>query len=453
MGLAMSTGLVLRALAAELPGSASPTIAGPHESIASESPVLQVAGPPFPPEPPPREPRLPEQLPVVEPRVSDGAGPRLTFGRSFTPDLNPGFYGRFETEYFEVRNNSMVAVGGVLLAAGYFFLTFESAFFLALLLVILGSGAFTPNLYAAVGDQYQEGDPRRDGGFTLFYMGISLGALISSAVCGTLAVGYGWHASFAAAGAGMCAGLVIYLRGRRYLAPETPAVRGLPTSGSEKPAPGTLRTSTRVAILVGLGLLNVLFWAVYEQQGTIMISLAEEQTTRPSGAELQVPWALLLTVNPLCILLFAPLLDLIWRRQAKKGTAPSSLTKLAVSWRLVTSAFVVMVVAAKVTGAGRVSAFWPLSSTVLLTPGDLTFVPIALSLLTKIAPVRLVSTTMAVWMLLTLFGNVVSGYLGVVCAQWTSDQLFVLLTVLGIGGSAAMWACKKPLSRALGDEG
>ena len=162
---------------------------------------------------------------------------------------------------------------------------------------------------------------------------------------------------------------------------------------------------------------------------------------------------LLLTVNPLCILLFAPLLDLVWRRQAKKGTAPSSLAKVAVSWRLVTTAFVVMVVAAKLTGAGGISAFWPIFSTMLLTLGELMFVPIGLSLLTKIAPVRGVSTMMAVWMLFTLFGTVVSGYLGVACAQWTSEDIFVMLTALGIGGSAVMWACKKPLSGVIGDEG
>src|SRR4051812_33718638 len=111
-----------------------------------------------------------------------------------------------------------VVIGGLLMALGHFVMAIESAFFVALLLLILGNGFFKPNVSTQVGGLYAQGDPRRDGAFTIFYMGINLGAFICNFVCGTLAVVYGWHYGFAAAGVGMVLGLTVYIFGQKYLA-------------------------------------------------------------------------------------------------------------------------------------------------------------------------------------------------------------------------------------------
>ena len=114
-----------------------------------------------------------------------------------------------------------VFIGGVLMAIGHFLMAIESMFLVALFFLILGNGCFKPNISTQVGNLYQQGDPRRDGAFTIFYMGINLGAFFSPLVCGTLGQVYGWHYGFTAAGVGMVVGLIVYLWGQKYLAQDT----------------------------------------------------------------------------------------------------------------------------------------------------------------------------------------------------------------------------------------
>jgi MFS family permease len=129
--------------------------------------------------------------------------------------LTPFFGGIIADRYLGQRKT--VLLGGTLMALGHFVMASEQAFFVALSLLILGNGAFKPNVSTQVGGLYAPGDPRRDGAFTIFYMGINLGAFICNFVCGTLAVVYGWHYGFAAAGVGMLLGLTVYVFGQRYL--------------------------------------------------------------------------------------------------------------------------------------------------------------------------------------------------------------------------------------------
>jgi POT family proton-dependent oligopeptide transporter len=145
----------------------------------------------------------------------------------------PFFGGIIADRYLGQRRT--VVVGAVLMAVGHFVMAIESAFFIALLLLIVGNGAFKPNVSTQVGSLYPEGDPRRDGAFTLFYMGINLGAFICNFVCGTLAAIYGWHYGFGAAGFGMLLGLGVYLWGQRYLAPDHLTLRR--QRAAESPAP------------------------------------------------------------------------------------------------------------------------------------------------------------------------------------------------------------------------
>ncbi|HVZ34391.1 MAG TPA: peptide MFS transporter, partial [Polyangiaceae bacterium] len=206
-----------------------------------------------------------------------------------------------------IGQRKAVVVGGLLMALGHFVMAIESSFFIALFLLILGNGAFKPNVSTQVGGLYAPGDPRRDGAFTIFYMGINLGAFICNFVCGTLAVVYGWHYGFAAAGVGMLLGLCVYWLGQKYLAPDQYArLHARDGAVQAKPAPLDSNELKRVFALIALCALNVVFWAVYEQQGNTMQSWADERTVWPVIFGFQIPSTWFQSFNPLMIILLAP---------------------------------------------------------------------------------------------------------------------------------------------------
>ncbi len=340
-----------------------------------------------------------------------------------------------------------VMLGALLMAFGHFMMASERAFFLALLLLILGNGAFKPNISTQVGNLYPAGDSRRDGAFTIFYMGINLGAFVCNFVCGTLAVLYGWHYGFAAAGVGMLLGLGVYVAGRRFLAPDQLAQ----LKAEHRPARAPLSSPERkrVGALLALCALNVVFWAVYEQQGNTMQSWADERTSWPTLFGFTVPSTWFQSFNPLVIILLAPLLDLLWGWQARRGSEPNSLAKMATGCTLLGLSFVIMILGAQAIGSGKGSPFWPLFCTLLLTIGELYLSPIGLSLVTKVSPTRNVSMMMGVWLLSSFFGNFLSGAIGVLYTRWSNQAFFALLTLLGVGAGLAMWAFQRPLRSAI----
>lgn len=353
-----------------------------------------------------------------------------------------------------IGQRKAVVLGGVLMAAGHFVMASESSFFLALGLLILGNGAFKPNVSTQVGSLYAAGDPRRDGAFTIFYMGINLGAFFSSFVCGTLAAVYGWHYGFGAAGIGMVAGLVVYIWGQRFLAEDTFHKTHAVVKAADAPKEKLTKSEwNRIWALVGLCLLNIVFWAVYEQQGNTMQSWADEQTVWPTVFGWTLPSTWFQSFNPFFIILLAPILDMFWRWQSRTGKEPSSVSKMAIGCIVLGLSFVVMIVGAKVVGGGKGSLFWPAFCTLLLTIGELYLSPIGLSLVTKVAPVRIVSMMMGFWFISSFFGNTLSGYIGVFYDRWPKEQFFGFLTLLGVATGLAMWAFNRPLKKALGEHG
>jgi POT family proton-dependent oligopeptide transporter len=359
--------------------------------------------------------------------------------------LTPFFGGILADRWLGQRRT--VVIGGLLMALGHFVMAIENSFFLALFLLILGNGAFKPNISTQVGNLYAPGDPRRDGAFTIFYMGINLGAFISNLVCGTLAAIYGWHYGFAAAGVGMIFGVVAYLAGQKYLAPDN-----LTKAHAEHVAPPAHVTpdeKRRIVALVILCALNVVFWAVYEQQGNTMQSWSDEQTRWPVVLGFAIPSTWFQSFNPLMIIVLAPLLDVFWKWQRDRDAEPSTLTKMALGCILLGVSFIVMIIGARVVGTGRGSPLWPLSCTLLLTVGELYLSPIGLSLVTKVAPARMVSMLMGMWLMSSFLGNFLSGEIGVLYTRWTKDAFFLLLTALGIGIGLLMLAVRKPLRAAM----
>jgi len=361
-----------------------------------------------------------------------------------------------------------VVVGGLLMAAGHFVMAFENWFFVALFLLILGNGAFKPNISTQVGNLYRKGDDRRDGAFTIFYMGINLGAFICNLVCGTLAAVYGWHYGFGAAGVGMCLGLIIYLAGQRYLAPdnvmkakaahdkgETPKEKAAAkVAPADEKHPLTSEEWKRVGALIALCALNVVFWAVYEQQGNTMQTWADEKTVWPLVFGFKIPSTWFQSFNPFFIFLLAPVLDMFWTWQKKKGTEPTSVSKMALGCFLLGGSFIFMIVGNKVIGdAGKGSLFWPVACTLILTVGELYLSPVGLSLVTKVSPARIVSMMMGMWFLSSFFGNFLSGVIGALYENRTlnANQFFILLLVLGSATGAAIFAFNRPLRKIIGN--
>jgi POT family proton-dependent oligopeptide transporter len=345
-----------------------------------------------------------------------------------------------------------VIIGGVLMTIGHFLMAFENLFFLALFFLIMGNGAFKPNISTQVGDLYGKDDPRRDGAFTLFYMGINLGAFLSPLVCGTLGQKVGWHWGFGAAGVGMVIGLFVYIFGQRFIKIHPDHVGHKLDQQKNKNVekkPFTPEEWKAIMALIVLCALNVVFWAVYEQQGNTMQLWADNQTDwNLLGFEVPSTWYQ--SFNPLTILLFAPLLGLFWKKQAARDKEPSSVTKMAIGCLLLAAAFCIMIFAASVVGDGRGSVLWLVATTLVLTLGELYLSPVGLSLVTKVAPARIVSMMMGMWFLSSMFGNYLSGYLGTFYSTMSKGSFFTIMAVLAAIAAVAMAAFNKPLRSALG---
>ena len=354
--------------------------------------------------------------------------------------LTPFFGGMLADRVIGQRR--AVILGAVLMAIGHFLMAVESLFFVALLFLIFGNGAFKPNISTQVGSLYPPGDPRRDRAFTIFYMGINLGAFFSPLVCGTLGQRLGWHYGFGAAGVGMVAGLCLYLFGQRSLAPDLHMRTG---GRPRETGPLTRDEWRRVWALVLLCALNIIFWGIYEQQGNTL-QLWADRNTNWNFLGMDVPSTWFQAFNPFLIFLLAPLLNMFWFWQSRRGSEPSSIRKMALGCFLGGVAYVVMILAAQGTGPGeRGSVAWLIGTVFIMTIGELYLSPIGLSLVTKVAPARIVSMMMGVWFLSSFFGNYFAGFLGTFWERMPREAFFLMLVVLGLGGGVAIWMIGRPL--------
>jgi len=335
-----------------------------------------------------------------------------------------------------------VIAGAALMAAGHFAMAFEQFFLFALGLLILGNGAFKPNISTQVGGLYAPGDRRRDRAFSIFYVGINLGAFLAPLICGTLGEEFGWHYGFAAAGLGMTTGLVIYLLAAPHL-PEDALAR-------RKSAPTPTGKDGRRAILALL-LLFVpvsLFWATYEQQGNSITLWADQFTDRRFfGVEIPVTW--FQAFNPFMIFAFTPFVVAFWRHQG--SNEPSTTMKLAIGCLLTALAYLVMVVAAWSAGSGKASWVWLLAYFVVITIGELYLSPTSLSLVTKIAPAPLLSMMMGVWLATSFVGNFLAGYLGSLWSSMGKIEFFLMLAGISGAAAAAIVLLSFPLRSVLRD--
>jgi POT family proton-dependent oligopeptide transporter len=341
-----------------------------------------------------------------------------------------------------------VVLGAVLMAIGHFMMAAEQLFLVALLALILGSGAFKPNISTQVGGLYPPSDHRRDRAYSIFYVGINVGAFLAPLVCGTLGEEAGWHYGFAAAGVGMLIGLAIYLHALPLLPPDDIQKAGAPSARRKFD-----RDEWRAVIaLLVLFVPNTLFWATYEQQGNTLVLWADANTDRSIdlfGFVTQIPTTWFLAFNPFMIFAFTPFVVALWARQAVHGAEPSSITKMALGCFGVTAANLIMAVAALSAGAGKASWLWLLFYFVVITVGELYLSPVGLSLVTKVAPLRILSMMMGVWLAASFVGGFLAGYLGSFWSRMDKPMFFLMIAAIAAVASVAIFACRFMLTGML----
>jgi proton-dependent oligopeptide transporter, POT family len=343
-----------------------------------------------------------------------------------------------------------VVIGAALMAIGHFMMAVQSLFLFALLALILGNGAFKPNISTQVGGLYAPGDRRRDRAYSIFYVGINIGAFLAPLVCGTLGEEAGFHYGFAAAGVGMLIGLSIYLYALRFLPPDQLHMRPV---AREQTRPLS-RTDWRgiVAILV-LFIPTALFWATYEQGGNTIVLWADANTDRTIGLfgfNATIPTTWFLAFNPFMIFAFTPFVVALWSRQAARGTEPSTVSKMALGCFGAALAYLIMAAAAWHAGAGQASWLWLFGFYVVITVGELYLSPVGLSLVTKIAPARIVSMLMGVWLATSFVGNFLAGYLGTFWSRMDKPEFFLLVATIAALAGLIIFLCRWPLKGVLG---
>jgi POT family proton-dependent oligopeptide transporter len=343
-------------------------------------------------------------------------------------------------------------LGAVLMAAGHFLMAFEAMLFVALALLILGIGAFKPNVSTQVGSLYAPGDARRVRAYSIYYVGINIGAFLAPLVCGTLGAEAGWHYGFAAAGVGMLIATAIYLAGMRHLPPdELHRQKAAPAAA----APFDARERRAIVGLLCIFALVTLFWATYDQQSNTLLLWTEDFTERRIDLGFwrgEIPSTWFLALNPLMIFLFTPILVGMWAAQARRGTEMSTVAKLAFGFLCVALGNLVMVAAAWHLGpAAKASPFWLIGYFIVVTIGELHLAPVGLALVSRLAPARVLSLMMGLWFAATFPGDVLGGWLGGFWSSMEKAHFFMMIGAIAAVGGAAVFALG-PALRTVFDE-
>src|SRR5215472_2867799 len=345
-----------------------------------------------------------------------------------------------------------VIIGGVLMAIAEFVLMVPQLFFLGLLLLILGNGFFKPNISTQVGNLYRPGDSRIVRAYSIFYVGINFGAMLSPLIAGTLGEEIGYHWGFFSAGIGMLIGLTVYLLAYRTLPADrvTRIKKQTATVGQRGLTSAEWRS---VAALILLCIPTSLFWAVYEQQGNTISLWAQDFTNRtliPGAINLQIPVTWFQFFNPAMILLFTPLVVMLWARQSKRGKEPSTVLKMALGDFMLAASYLVMAAAAYLTGtSGHASWLWLFFFFVVITVGELYLSPIGLALVARVAPAKILSMMMGLWFITSFIGNLLQGYIGSYFSQMDKAQFFLMCAGIGALAGLVTLAFDRPLRAIL----
>ena len=400
-----------------------------------------------------------------------------------------------------------VFIGGCFIAAGHFSMAIGTVatFYLGLCLIVIGTGLLKPNVSAMVADLYPEGGNRRDAGFSIFYSGINVGAMIGPLVCGFLGEKVNWHLGFGAAGIGMVLGLIQYQLGGKYLGQAGLRRKADVTAAGDRTAIRRLAVGVGVLFgvivlavllqltgvihldvyavaqgtgffMLGLALLYfgaviflsklskaekkriavifvffmaaVLFWAGFEQAGSSMNLFAERMTQRVIFGW-EMPASFLQAVNSIFIIALAPVFGILWVRLGRKQ--PSTPAKMGTGLAFLAIGFLVLAWGASFTGGGlRVSMLWLIVTYLLHTVGELCLSPVGLSSVTKLSPRPLVGQMMGTWFMGTALGNLIAGLAAGGFQGMGVEELFLSVAkVTGIAGLILL-VLAKPIRRFMG---
>lgn len=315
-----------------------------------------------------------------------------------------------------------VMLGGLLLCFGHGILAIPQdwAFFTGLILIILGVGGLKPNISTMVGGLYKEGDIRRDSGFTIFYIGINIGAFLASITVGLVAYYYGWHYGFGLAGIGMLFGQLVFVWGQKFLKGVGEFSGGQEASMAEQEAakrPLNKIEKDRVVVLLISFLIVVVFWGAFEQAGGLMNLYTDAKVDRTTGWSwlAEIPAAVFQSLNAGYIIIFGTIIGGFWIWWKKKGRESSSLFKMAIGTIIMGLGYVFMMLASKEASAetfGKAAMIWIFLAYLFHTIGELCTSPVALSFITKLAPLKYASIMMGVYFAATGFGNKLAGSIG-----------------------------------------
>jgi proton-dependent oligopeptide transporter, POT family len=354
-----------------------------------------------------------------------------------------------------------VLFGGILIACGHFSMAVDDmrTFYLGLALIVVGTGLLKPNVSTLVGSLYEEGDPRRDGGFSIFYMGINVGAMIAPLICGTLGQKVGWHWGFGSAGVGMTIGVVQYALGKKRLQKALDRIEATRDVRPGAPGETSIRESftraewNRIAVIGILFVFSTLFWAAFEQAGS-SLNLFANQLTRTSilGGLFSFPSTWFQSLNSLFIITAAPMFSALWVWLAAGNREPSSPAKFSFGLLFVGLGFLLLVPAALLSGPEKhlVSPLWLVGVYLFHTVGELCLSPVGLSVVTKLAPPRIVGSMMGVWFLSIALGNKLGGWIAGFFEILPLPQLFGSVFLTTATAAVVLALMVRPIHKMMG---
>ena len=348
-----------------------------------------------------------------------------------------------------------VFVGGVIIALGHFCMAFPSVstFYLGLCLIVVGTGLLKPNISTMVGSLYDKEDERRDAGFSIFYMGINLGAFLAPFIVGTLGQRVSWHVGFGCAGIGMTAGLIQYVVGKKRLLPALQRLGESETASIQSAEPWwRFRRDEwgRIAAIGVFFLFSCIFWGAFEQAAT-SLNLFADRLSNNNVFGYNVPSTWYQSLNSMFMIFgLAPGLAYLWIRLGSRQ--PSSPVKFAMGLVFTGLGFALLVPAAKMAQEQGVlvSPWWLVGVYFLHTVGELCLSPVGLSIVTKLAPARIMGAMMGLWFLSIAVGNKLAGYTAGYFDRMPLPQLFGAVALTTFAAAVMLFALTRPIKRLMG---
>jgi POT family proton-dependent oligopeptide transporter len=352
----------------------------------------------------------------------------------FTP-----VFGGLIADRFIGRRNAVV-LGAILMSAGHIAMAFDASFLLALALLIVGCGLLKGNISTQVGQLYAEDDSAgRTRGFSIFSIGINVGAVLGPLACGLLAQLYGWHWGFGLAGVLMLLGLATYLSGYRYLR-ETAAPRH---HGSRPLDAHDWRVIAGLLVAIGLTIPQSI--AYYQNTNIALVWINRHVDLNVYGFHIPVPW--FNSIDSFVSIIAVPPLFLLWRWQAKRGREPGEITKIAIGAAMAAAANLLLAAAA--LSGGSVSAIWPVTYDIILGVAFLYYWPTILALVSRAAPDRVKATMMGAVFLSLFLSNTTLGRLGSFYEGMSPSAFWVMHAAIAATGAVLALLLRPALERLL----